>query len=118
MAEGKIMLKIFTSTVRYKGPNRLDITVGSGDLVFAPSWEMVRLLKAGKMEEETYEYIYNNRMLKSYGEHRARWNEVLAMNTVVLCCYCKPGHFCHRLILAKILVTLAGHGAEYLGEIP
>jgi uncharacterized protein YeaO (DUF488 family) len=53
-------------------------------------------------------------MRLSYKENRKRWDELLNQDEVVLVCFCKAGDFCHRVLLAEILVKL---GAEYKGEI-
>ena len=48
------MLKIYTSNIRYKGDDRLDITVKSGVQAFAPQWGMVFSIKKGKITEKQY----------------------------------------------------------------
>ena len=40
-------MQIHTSTIRYAGQDRLDVTVKSGDQTFAPTWEMVMGYKNG-----------------------------------------------------------------------
>jgi uncharacterized protein YeaO (DUF488 family) len=102
-----------TSSIHYGGPDRLDITVKSGDKTFAPTWDMVMGLKRGVISEAQYRQQYLELMRASYRRHRKRWDVVLAMKECTLVCYCKSGEFCHRLILAEILVKL---GAEYGGE--
>ncbi len=100
-------MKIYTGTLRgrpWKG--KLDITVKSGDKVFAPTWEMVLMYKAGRLSEAEYREHYFRLMRTSYREHKARWLEVLAMPEVTLCCYCRPGAFCHRTILAELLAIV------------
>lgn len=107
-------LKVFTSQIRYSGPDRLDITIKSGELTFAPTWDMVMGYKSGKLTEEAYTKAYYSMMRASYRANRARWDELLSQPRVVLVCYCKAGAFCHRTLLANILVKL---GASYGGEI-
>ena len=109
------MVKVYTSQYRYNGPNRLDITVKSGDKTFAPTWDMVWKHKRGEITDEEYTKMYYDLMRKSYRSHRKRWEEVLHMKRVVFVCFCKPGAFCHRRLLAEIFVKL---GASYEGEIP
>lgn len=92
-----------TSNMSYEGPNRLDITAKSGDRVFSPTWDMVKYFKAERLSWESYEAMYHHRMRNSYKENRARWNEVLAMDEVVLVCHCKTDKYCHRRLLAKYL---------------
>lgn len=107
-------MKVFTSQYKYKGKNRFDITVKSGDKTFAPTWEMVMNYKSGKISEEEYTEQYYERMRQSYQNNRKRWDWLLDKEEIVLVCFCKKGDFCHRLLLADILVKL---GAEYEGEI-
>ncbi|MDD3653985.1 MAG: hypothetical protein PHO01_07355 [Desulfotomaculaceae bacterium] len=108
------MLKVYTSIYRYNGPNRLDITVKTGDRIFAPTWKMVMQSKAGKLSQQEYAAMYYSLMRDSYVKNKQRWVEVLNMDQVVLVCFCPKETFCHRLLLADILTKL---GAEYLGEI-
>jgi len=110
-------LRIYTSTYRYKGPNRLDITVKGQDptgSVFAPTWTIVRMFKEGKITWEQYKDRYHKLMFKSYGTNRQIWEEVLMRDEIVLVCFCPNYNRCHRVILAEILMSL---GAVYKGEI-
>ena len=43
-----------------------------------------------------------------------KWDKLLNQNEVVLVCFCKAWDFCHRYLLAEILVKL---GCVYKGEI-
>jgi len=92
----------------------LDVTVKSGDKAFAPTWARVRGYKSGLINEGIYSFFYLERMAESRTRRPERWAEVLAMPEVVLCCYCKPGAFCHRLLLANILDEMGG---TYMGEV-
>ena len=92
----------------------LDVTVKSGDGVFAPTWEMVMGSKEGRMSQKEYTDCYYVMMRDSYRWNRARWNEVLGMDEVILACYCRGGWFCHRHLLKDMLVRC---GAAYAGEI-
>lgn len=110
------MLKVYTSQYNYNGECRLDITVKTGLQMFAPTWEMVwGVKKEESYSHEKYTKEYYKKMRKSYKEHREYWNWLLNQDKVVLVCFCKAGDFCHRLLLADILVKL---GAKYMGEIP
>ncbi|NUP13242.1 MAG: hypothetical protein HOW73_44955 [Polyangiaceae bacterium] len=122
----------------------LDITRKSGcalGRLFAPSWKILgpglearkraaalreRSVdldalsdEAVRIEREAWEaYVpaYTAEMRESYRCHRARWNELLARESVTLVCYCPgkpPALRCHRVLLAEILVKL---GATYAGE--
>lgn len=108
------MVKVYSCVVQVQGEGRLDITVKTGDKVFAPTWEMVMKSKAGKMTQQEYTDQYYSIMRQNYHKHRHRWDEVLSLDKVVLVCFCPSGTFCHRLLLAEILSKL---GAEYYGEI-
>lgn len=108
------MLKVYTSQYRYSGNDRLDITVKSGDKTFAPTWKMVIGHKRCSMSNELYIELYLQLMRKSYKKYKAKWQELLNQETVTLVCFCGKGNFCHRYLLANILVKL---GAEYCGEL-
>jgi uncharacterized protein YeaO (DUF488 family) len=107
------MLKVYTSNMRYQGKDKLDITVKSGDKAFAPTWDMVMGLKNDKITEQEYTDQYTYMMALSFKRNKAKWDKLLSLDSITLCCYCKPGTFCHRVLLAKILETL---GAKYIGE--
>ena len=108
------MLQVYTSNLWSKSKHKLDITVKSGDKVFAPTWKMVMDYKNGKIDEEEYTLQYYELMRESYRKNRYRWNELLNQESVTLCCFCTQGTFCHRYLLADILVKL---GAKYISEI-
>lgn len=97
-----------------KSPGYLDITIGSGDKVFAPTWNMVHGIKDHTITEELYTHMYKHMMYESIKLYPNRWVEISNMDVVYLACYCRPGSFCHRYLLASILVE--NYHAEYLGE--
>jgi uncharacterized protein YeaO (DUF488 family) len=108
------MLTVHTAQFRCNRKDRLDITIKSGDQVFAPAWDMVARVKAGTMTEEEYTERYIAMMRRSYRLNRKRWNEILSLDSVTLVCYCPADSFCHRKILAELLVKC---GATYAGEL-
>lgn len=112
--EGDYILQVYTSQYKYKGEDRYDITVKTSDKTFAPTWDMVMGTKQGKMTYKEYTEKYYELMRKSYKNNRRKWDELLNRDRVVLVCFCRPGEFCHRILLAEILVKL---GAQYIGEI-
>lgn len=81
----------------------LDTTVKTGDSVFAPTWELVRAIKSGMIDEREYTDQYLALMRGSYTEHKNRWIGICNMSEVILACYCSAGSFCHRHILARCL---------------
>lgn len=87
----------------------LDTTVKSGDLCFAPTWDMVQGVKSGELSEEQYTVLYKQKMLSSIKSNPARWGEILKMESVAVACFCPNGVFCHRYILADILSQLCRH---------
>jgi uncharacterized protein YeaO (DUF488 family) len=102
-------MKVFTGRIDYRGSDALDVSVKSGDACFAPTWAMVIDWKKGKITNAQYTEMYYARMRESYRTNRSRWEEVLALPSVTLLCFCKKGTFCHRYLLADMLVKL---GAE------
>ncbi len=92
----------------------LDITRKSADQLgkhFAPTWAMVRAYKAGKLSEEQYTEQYRA-ILSRVPD--CIWQDILSRRSITLVCYCPPGEFCHRLLLADELVR---RGAVYAGEV-
>lgn len=116
-------LAVYTARVSYGGPDRLDVTrksAGPDGLPFAPSWRILRpALDArragGDWSAAWAEYVghYLDDMRASYREHRAAWHALLGREEVTLVCYCKDPLFCHRRLLAELLVRCR---ATYHGE--
>lgn len=97
----------------------LDVTVKSGDKVFAPTWDILMAYKDTK-DEEVYTKAYLELMRRSFKENRDRWLEVLNMEKVAIACYCHRGKFCHRYLLVDVFEKIANHlkiEFEYKGEI-
>lgn len=109
-----MVLKVYTAQYRYAGPDRLDITVKTGNKAFAPTWDIVMGLKQGQITEAEYEARYRELMRASWRRNRAEWQRLLARDRVVLVCFCPPGAFCHRVLLAGYLEKC---GATYCGEL-
>lgn len=75
------MADIWTAPITYAGPDRLDVTRGSGAgdaLAFAPSWSILRpalaLLRSGRMEPNGWAHYvdaYTDEMRDSYRRQRA-----------------------------------------------
>lgn len=145
VATGPHRLRVFTSRIWLRDP---DITRGNGGASarpFAPSKKILAPALEARSEAATlrgrgadqeafrvetiawavYAPAYREEMRRSYREHRAAWDELLARPRVVLACYCAldariapvdllaHGH-CHRVLLASYLTAC---GATYYGEI-
>lgn len=109
------MLEVYTSNIKIKDKDALDITVKSGDKTFAPTWKMVMGYKNGKISKKEYSKRYRKMMRKSYIENNLRWKEILSMDRIVFQCYCKANKFCHRLLLAGYFNKI--DDVVYKGEI-
>jgi uncharacterized protein YeaO (DUF488 family) len=118
-------LCVFTARIGYSGFDRLDVTrksAGPEGLPFAPSWQILapvlamrrrRGQRAARSAWPRYVVDYTAEMRRSYREHRAVWDKLLARDEVTLVCYCPDPMFCHRTLLASILMAC---GAKYAGE--
>lgn len=101
------MLKVKTGTIYgNKGTNKIDITIksaqGEAKLV-APTWDMVMEYKRTKDEEKyTRKYM---KILNSNELAILNWIEHLEdiHKEITFCCFCRPGDFCHRVLLTKWL---------------
>jgi hypothetical protein len=94
----------------------LDITIGTGERAFAPTWDMVHDYKSGVLTESAYTAKYTNLMRRSYVRDRRHWDLVLEMDEVVLACYCKAGSFCHRYLLRDMLLKCGAVDGGEIGE--
>lgn len=109
------MLEVWTACNGYRGEDKLNITVKSGDKTFAPEWDMVMQHKQRKISDEEYIKKYVTLMRESLKEHPQKWKNLINRERIVLTCYCEEGKFCHRVLLAKMLEK---SGAKYMGEVP
>ncbi len=91
----------------------IDITVKSGIPMFAPTWDMVMMVKSAEDKkgalkaQELYVAAYKNLMRLSYHNNKESWLEVLTEPVVTITCYCRPGQFCHRHELIPYLQAVA-----------
>lgn len=100
-------LVIKTAHVSCNAPDRLDVTVKSGDKTFAPSWDMVMRYKNNEIAAEEYLAAYNVMMQESWKKNKERWIEVASQDSVTLVCYCSRNSFCHRNRLAEMIAAVA-----------
>lgn len=110
-------MNIYTAQYAYNGPDRLDITVKGDDWAgadYAPTWDLVNRFKSGEIDEDHYTREFTALMNERY-RYKSVYMESLATRegTTTLVCFCPPGAFCHRLIVAEGLEKL---GAQYKGE--
>lgn len=114
-------MNIYTAQYKYNGLDRLDVTVKGQDPLgksFAPTWEMVMGIKNNTMTQEQYTQRYVKMLSLLIGEVGEVWEDLksfaLSRGSVTLVCFCKPGAFCHRVILARCAATMCW--GEYMGE--
>ena len=101
----------------YKGSDKLDVTVKSGRGIgreLAPSWELVRGFKSGKLSWEEYETGYLEMLRKVWIEKRWVFRRLFRMGRVTFVCYCKSDAQCHRRLLREVVVKI---GAKYGLEV-
>lgn len=104
--------KIHLHGRRGVNPFFLDITVKSGEKIFAPTWDMVMGYKKGTLTKTGYTEMYQEMMRESYRVNKTRWENLIrgaieAQRPVILCCYCRAGDFCHRYLLREYLIKVA-----------
>lgn len=98
----------------------IDTTVMSGSPLFSPTWNMVNAVKAGSLSEEAFTERYEALMEQSFSDHHDLWMELFEEESITLLCYCGAEGFCHRFLLADLMVKWsneAGIEAEYEGEM-
>lgn len=96
-----------------------DITVKSGDKLFAPTWDILMEYKNGG-SDETYTSKFIPLMRESFKNNKQAWLSLCNMEEVCLACYCKAGAFCHRHIIVDMLEKVCereGIPFERCGEI-
>jgi uncharacterized protein YeaO (DUF488 family) len=99
-------LHIYTAQIgKYKGPDAYDVTVKSGDINFAPTWDIVQAWKAGEISWDTYSQRYRELMLNSYKRNKRALHEILEKGVLTLLCYCRAGDHCHRYLLLTFLLN-------------
>ncbi len=102
-------LHLYTAQLgKYRGPDAYDVTVKSGDINFAPTWEIVQAWKAGEITWDTYTQRYRKLMLNSYKQNQRAWGEILEKGILTLLCYCRADNdkHCHRYLLADFLTKV------------
>lgn len=101
--------------LRDRGVTLVDTTVKSGYHQVAPRWDMVMNHKKGIITDEEYTRDYLQ-ILDYYWFHDPDFfAELLTIEKIGLGCYCPPGKFCHRHLLASFLSHVSHHTIE--GEL-
>ena len=97
-----------------------DVTVKSGDRLFAPSWSLLSKYKKGLITEEVYTELFLTEMRLSYKNNKQHWIDFCKHTDVCIACYCKSGCFCHRYLLVDMFDKVCNNvdiDFEYKGEI-
>lgn len=98
-----------------------DITVRSGDAIFAPEPSVLWAYKAGEVEEDEYTRLYYNKLRDASTVSPEAFRSFLERpGPIAVGCYCRAGAYCHRHLFIKFMGHVAkGNGYEfnYLGEI-
>lgn len=92
----------------------IDTTVKSGDPAFAPTWDMVKLIKDNTVDGKTtvdamatYTCLYKDMMKVSQSNNPKLWMGLFHDGDIAVACYCKAGQFCHRHLLVEMLTEYA-----------
>ncbi len=123
------MVRIATSRVDYRGIDKLNITVQSGEGLgdtLAPTWGLVggyklhaaqtngdaaEIEKWGKykpLSETEYTERYLNLLRSRYAENKQPFLDILSEDRTLMC-YCGAGQFCHRHLAVDVLEKIAAH---------
>lgn len=101
-------LHLYTAQIgKYKGPDAYDVTVKSGDINFAPTWDIVQAWKAGQISWDIYSQRYRELMLQSYKRNQRAWHEILEKGVLTLLCYC-------RLMTIAIVICLQTFSSNWV----
>jgi len=95
----------------------IDITVKSavGKMrLVAPTWDMVMGYKRRVITKNEYTMLYMDILEQNEERILDAFSPYAASKEIALACYCRPGRFCHRVLLAEWLVEKLDW--EYAGE--
>ncbi len=102
----------------------IDITVQSSRPpwnIFAPTWEMVKDFKGGRISENQYTEQYINLMRTRYKDNKEVFQQIIQLaiaGDIALACYCPPEAFCHRHLLKNIFMSIEPRLQYQREEIP
>ena len=98
------MPEIWTAQYRYNGPDRLDITYKSthtAGRMLAPTKQMVMDYKYGQGGQQAYIDAYRTLVHDRLVKDNSALIWVLSQQELTFVCFCRPGAFCHRVLLAR-----------------
>jgi hypothetical protein len=98
----------------------INTTAKSGIAAFAPDFEHVMSYKEGRLSEQSYTELYEDKMVESRDMHRAVWDRLSVYPYSAYACYCPAGQFCHRHLFiqhAKSHLESMGWRVRIMGEI-
>jgi hypothetical protein len=98
----------------------IDITAKSGVGAFAPDYGNVKLYKEGRMGEEQYTDLYQEKMADSRLRYPKVWDRLAAYPRSAYACYCPKGVFCHRhlfILHAQTHLESLGWRVVLMGEL-
>jgi len=108
-------LVIHTASFDYAGDDRLDVSFGSGNFVFAPPRPLLFDFRLGRLGCEQFQKQYAAFLRGSFAQHMYSWDCLLESSAIVLVCSCNGGEdTCHRFTLIEFLKQF---GAVYCGDI-
>lgn len=93
-----------------KGILAIDITVKSGNLLFAPDWDFLMAYKnsdKGPEAEAAYTAAYVAKLNRGYRENPQAFLDLFQHEALVVMCYCPEGVFCHRHLFVTALSQMA-----------
>jgi len=101
----------------------LNITIKSGEAIFAPDWDFLMAYKDSDKtleDERIYTRAYAAKINRKLKEFPKKFLDIFDNDEIALACYCPEGKFCHRHLFVKVLQQLGkqlGREVTYMGEI-
>lgn len=134
LKDNGMTLHVFSARISHTRSDVFNITRQTGGSIgspFAPSWDILRPVLAARDRSNEMPLFYGSTLLEeawaryvpsfliemrqSYRVHRGAWDALLAMDHVVLGCFCTDSERCHRAILRRQI--LPAFGAVNCGEV-
>jgi len=108
-------LKVYTvqmakwRSVQKMGIQFLDITIKSGEAIFAPDWDFLMVYKnSAKGPEDEAEYMrhYAAKINRKLREFPDKFLDIFHLGEVAFACYCPADCFCHRHPFKRAIINL------------